>query len=92
MASIASNGSARSRGDEHVYPWQWLAVVGVVIAMMVAVAGWLYQKNDEWHVRATHDSTRLSPPESSADSAAPVVQQTTLPISATCGVGPGVRW
>jgi len=83
MASIASSGSARSRGDEPVYPWQWLAVVGVVIAMMVTGAGWLYQKNGEWYMRATHDSTRSSPPESSADpaadSAAPVVQQTTDP-------------
>lgn len=68
------------------YPWQWLAVVEVVIAMMVAGAGWLYQKNGEWYVRATHDSARLSPvhtPESSADpaanSAVPVVQQTSAP-------------
>ncbi len=51
--------------------------------MMVAGAGWLYQKNGEWYVRATQDSTRLSPPESNADpaadSAVPVVQQTTDP-------------
>lgn len=86
MTSIASSGSPHSRGDEPVYPWQWLTVVGVVIAMMVAGAGWLYQKNGEWYVRATHDSARLSPVHTSessadpaADSAVPVVQQTSAP-------------
>lgn len=43
------------------YPWGWLAVVGTVIVLMIAGAGWLYQKRGEWRVGAADDARTVAP-------------------------------